>query len=61
MFLLIHFPFLSNQQDIMPLANESSESTAADWPLSEVAGAASCEVNNAGTEERSVDLENRPL
>lgn len=54
-------PSTCNQQDIMPLANESSESTAADWPLSEVAGAASCEVNNAGTEERSVDLENRPL
>ncbi|XP_075832340.1 transcription factor TFIIIB component B'' homolog isoform X4 [Microtus pennsylvanicus] len=54
-------PSTCNQQDIMPLASESSESNAADLPLSEVAGAASCEVNNAGTEERSVDLENRPL
>ncbi|KAH0506432.1 Transcription factor TFIIIB component B''-like protein [Microtus ochrogaster] len=54
-------PSTCNQQDIMPLASESSESSAADLPLSEVAGAASCEVNNAGTEERSVDLENRPL
>ncbi|XP_057645601.1 transcription factor TFIIIB component B'' homolog isoform X5 [Chionomys nivalis] len=54
-------PSTCNQQDIMPLTSESSESSAADLPLSEVAGAASCEVNNAGTEERSVDLENRPL
>lgn len=61
MFLLLHFPFLSNQQDTMPLASESSESRAADLPFSEVAGAASCEVHDAGTEERSVDLENRPL
>lgn len=54
-------PSTCNKQDIMLLASESSESRAADLPFSEVAGAASCEVNNAGSEERSVDLESRPL
>ncbi|XP_036062671.1 transcription factor TFIIIB component B'' homolog isoform X2 [Onychomys torridus] len=50
-------PSTRNQQDIMP------ESSVADLPVSEVGSVASCEVNNVGstcTEERNVDLENKP-
>ncbi|XP_040584827.1 transcription factor TFIIIB component B'' homolog isoform X3 [Mesocricetus auratus] len=56
-------PSTCNQQDIMPLASESSESRGADLPVSEVGSAASCEVNNDGStciEERNTDLENKP-
>ncbi|XP_051038794.1 transcription factor TFIIIB component B'' homolog [Phodopus roborovskii] len=56
-------PSTCNEQNIMPLASESSESSGADLPVSEVVSAASCEVNNVGricTEERNVDLKNKP-
>ncbi|XP_027257434.1 transcription factor TFIIIB component B'' homolog isoform X2 [Cricetulus griseus] len=55
--------FTCDQQDIMPLASESLESSGSDFPVSEVGGAASCELNNAGStcmEERNTDLKNKP-
>ncbi|XP_059132277.1 transcription factor TFIIIB component B'' homolog [Peromyscus eremicus] len=50
-------PSTCNQQDVTP------ESRVAELPVSEVGSVASCEVNNVGstcTEERNVDLKNKP-
>lgn len=50
-------PSTCNQQDI------TAESSAADLPVSEVGSVASCEPDNVGstcTEERNVDLKNKP-
>lgn len=59
LFLLIHFPFLSHQQDIMPLASESSESCAVELSVSEPGRAASADTATAESscsEGRSVGL-----
>ena len=59
LFLLIHFPFLSHQQDIMPLASESSELCAAELSVLEPGSAASADMPTAEShcsEGRSVDL-----
>ena len=59
LFLLIHFPFLSNQHDIMPLARESSESCAVALPVWEPGNTASADMAHAESscsEGRGADL-----